>query len=132
MQTDSSGRYAVLYRPAHLIGLELAISVLRVGLRGEATGTPTSFRGDVVAVAKRNLAAGERLDGEGGYCVYGALMPAAQSLAQNLLPIGLTHNMRLRAPVAAGQSLRWDDVAYETTNTTVRMRRLMEKQFRSE
>ncbi|NJN17775.1 MAG: flagellar biosynthesis protein FlgA [Oscillochloris sp.] len=127
--TDSSGRYSALYRPAHLIGLELAISVLRVGLRAEATGAPNGFRGDVAAVTKRALAAEELLDGEGGYTVYGQLMPAADSLRRGALPIGLAHNLRLRRPVAAGQLVTWDDVQYEPTNPSVRMRRLMEKTF---
>ncbi len=67
LQTDGSGRYAALYRPTHLIGLELGISVASAALRGEPTGVPTGFRGDVATVAKRDLAAGETLDGEGGY-----------------------------------------------------------------
>jgi predicted homoserine dehydrogenase-like protein len=128
--TDESGRYTALYRPYHLIGLELAISVLRVGLRGEPTGRPSAFRGDVAAVAKRDLAEGEPLDGEGGYTIYGALVPAADSLARGLLPIGLAHGVALRRPVPAGQALTWDDVQYEPTNPAVRMRRLMEKTFR--
>jgi predicted homoserine dehydrogenase-like protein len=129
LNTDSSGRYTALYRPYHLIGLELTISVLRVGLRGEATGTPTAFRGDVVAVAKTDLPADTVLDGEGGAAVYGQLLPASASLAQGALPIGLAHGVQLRRPIAAGAILRWDDVTYETTNPTVRIRRLMERTF---
>ena len=79
--TDASGRVSALYRPFHLIGLELNISILSAALRGEATGAPTGFRGDVVATAKRDLRAGEVLDGEGGACVWGKLMPARASLA---------------------------------------------------
>ena len=73
--TDPQGNYSAMYKPFHLIGLELGISVASIGLRGEATGAPDGFRGDVVAVAKRDLQPGERLDGEGGYTVYGRLMP---------------------------------------------------------
>ncbi|MGQ9927998.1 MAG: NAD(P)H-dependent oxidoreductase [Chloroflexaceae bacterium] len=127
--TDASGRYTALYRPYHLMGLELAMSVLRVGLRGEATGRPITLRGDVAAVAKRDLAAGERLDGEGGYTVYGKLLPAATSLERGLLPIGLARDLTLRHPVPAGHTLRWEDVHYEPTNPTVRMRKLMERTF---
>jgi predicted homoserine dehydrogenase-like protein len=129
LNTDSSGRYTAIYRPYHLIGLELAVSVLRVGLRGEATGTPNAFRGDVVAVAKTDLPADTVLDGEGGATVYGQLMPAAASLAHGALPIGLAHGVQLRRPIAAGAILRWDDVLYETTNPTVRFRKLMERTF---
>ena len=77
LKTDASGRYAAMYKPYHLIGLELNISILSAALRGEPTGQPHGFRGDVAAVAKRDLRAGEMLDGEGGYTVWGKLMPAA-------------------------------------------------------
>jgi predicted homoserine dehydrogenase-like protein len=100
--TDATGRYAALYRPFHLIGLELSISVLNAALRREATGATQAWRGDVAAVAKRALKAGERLDGEGGYTVYGKLMPAAASSEIRALPIGLAHNVTLLADVAAG------------------------------
>jgi len=125
--TDASGVYSALYRPSHLIGLELPISVLRVGLRQEPTGYPRAFLGDVVAVAKRDLAEGEALDGEGGYTVYGKLMPAADSVAMGALPIGLAHNTRTLRPIPAGTVVRWDDVDYETNHPTVRLRRFMER-----
>ena len=78
--TDDSGRYAAMYKPFHLIGLELGISVASVGLRREPTGVARGWHGDVVATAKRDLREGELLDGEGGYTVYGKLMPAADSM----------------------------------------------------
>ena len=69
LKTDDSGRYAAMYKPYHLIGLELGISVLNAALRGEPTGSSSEWRGDAVATAKRELKAGETLDGEGGYTV---------------------------------------------------------------
>src|SRR5207244_10229813 len=99
--TDPSGRYAAMYKPYHAIGLELGISVASAGLRQEPTGQPRAFAADVVATAKRALAAGEALDGEGGFTVYGKLMPAALSLARRGLPLGLAHGMRPVNPVAA-------------------------------
>src|SRR5438067_636311 len=111
LKTDASGGYAAMYKPYHLIGLELGISVLSAGLRGEPTGQPRDWRGDVVAVAKRRLAAGETLDGEGGYTVWGKLVPAARSVAEDALPIGLAHHVRLIRGVAAGEIVRWADVA---------------------
>jgi len=127
LPTDLTGRYAAMYRPNHLIGLELAISVLRVGLRGEATGAPIGFTADVGATAKRDLAAGEILDGEGGYCVYGTLIPAARALEDGAFPIGLAHNVRLKHEMAAGQVLRWADVEYDEMDPAVRFRREMER-----
>src|SRR5262245_34402512 len=80
MLPDRSGRYAALYRPIHMIGLELGVSVASVALRKEPTGAPTAWRSDVVAVAKRPLRSGEVLDGEGGFCVWGRQAPAERSL----------------------------------------------------
>lgn len=125
--TDESGRYAAMYRPYHLIGLELGISVASVALRGEPTGAAEGFRGDVAAVAKRALAEGEMLDGEGGFTVRGRLMPAADSLAQDALPIGLAHGVALNAPVAAGAVVRWSDVKIDPASEAVRVRREMER-----
>lgn len=126
MRTDPSGRYGALYRPYHLIGLELAISVASAVLRGEATGTPRVMRGDVVSVAKRDLRAGEVLDGEGGYTVRGSLAPAGASLARRALPIGLTGGVPLRRDVAAGAVLTYDDVEVDEAATAVRLRRRLE------
>ena len=124
--TDASGRISALYRPFHLIGLELNVSILSAALRGEATGAPTGFRGDVVATAKRDLRAGEMLDGEGGACVWGKLMPAQDSLAIGGLPIGLANHVKLVHAVRAGQCVTWSDVRVDKTDEAYRYRRAME------
>jgi predicted homoserine dehydrogenase-like protein len=123
--TDASGNYAAMYKPYHLIGLELAISVASIGLRGEPTGAPEAFRADAVAVAKRDLREGEVLDGEGGYTVYGRLMRAADSLRAAALPIGLAHGVRLMRAVPADRTVTWNDVV-ERDSQAVRVRREME------
>ena len=127
--TDPSGRYSAMYKPTHAIGLELGISVASVGLRGEPTGAPTDWRGDVVATAKRALRAGETLDGEGGYTVYGKLAPAAASLELGALPLGLAHGVTLKRAVAAHAPVRWVDVAFDADHPAVRFRREMEAAF---
>jgi predicted homoserine dehydrogenase-like protein len=129
VRTDSSGRYACLYKRWHLIGLEVGISVASVGLRREPTGCPTGFRADVVATAKRDLKPGEILDGEGGYTVVGKLMQAQASLRIGGLPLGLAHGVKLLKPVAAGQPLRWTDVAVDESSHAVKARREMERLF---
>jgi predicted homoserine dehydrogenase-like protein len=129
VRTDPSGRYACLYKRWHLIGLEVGISVASVAVRGEPTGCPTGWRADAVATAKRELKPGELLDGEGGYTVVGKLMPAADSLDLGALPLGLAHGWQLVRGVAAGQPLRWSDVAVDESNSAVRVRREMQKAF---
>jgi len=128
--TDPSGQYTAMYKPFHLIGLELGISVASVGLRGEATGAPIGFNADVVATAKRDLAAGEMLDGEGGHTVYGKVMPALESLHLGGLPLGLAHKVRLRNAVGAGRPVRWEDVDIDERQPAVAFRREMEQAYR--
>jgi predicted homoserine dehydrogenase-like protein len=125
--SDASGRFSALYRPFHLIGLELNISVLSAALRGEPTGSPTGFRGDVVSTAKRALRAGEVLDGEGGACVWGKLMPASRSLTIGGLPIGLANHVTLKRDIAVGQPVTWNDIRIDTTDEAYRYRRAMEE-----
>jgi predicted homoserine dehydrogenase-like protein len=127
--TAPSGRISALYRPFHLIGLELNVSILSAALRGEATGVANGFRGDVVSTAKRDLRAGEMLDGEGGGCVWGKLMPAGDSLRIGGLPIGLANRVPLIRNVPAGASVTWDDVRIDTSDTVYQYRRAMEATF---
>ena len=129
MNTDKSGRYSAMYKPFHLIGLELNISVLAAALLGKPTGATRGFSGDVVATAKRDLLAAEVLDGEGGATVYGKLLPARESLSIGGLPIGLATRVTLRRPVAAGEIVRWDDVEFAAEDPTVVARKQMEQRF---
>lgn len=125
--TDPGGNYSAMYKPYHLIGLELGITVASVGLRAEPTGAPQAWRADVVATAKRALKAGDRLDGEGGYTVYGRLMPAQASRAIEGLPLGLANGVVLVRDVAEGAPLRWSDVRFDADDEAVRIRREMER-----
>jgi len=129
LMPDKSGRYAALYRPIHMIGLELGISVASVVLRQEATGAPVGFHSDVVATAKRALKQAEILDGEGGFCVWGKQVPAMRSLAEGYLPLGLAQNVPLTRNIAEGECLRWTDVSYDPSDFAVRVRREMEATF---
>jgi predicted homoserine dehydrogenase-like protein len=127
--TDPTGRYFTLYKRWHLIGLEVGMSVASVALRGEPTGVAQSWRADVVATAKRDLQAGETLDGEGGYTVWGKLLPASTSARMGGLPLGLAHQVKLVRAVKKGQSLCWDDVAMDTTLPAYRIRMEMQEMF---
>jgi len=129
MLPDSSGRYAALYRPVHFSGLELGVSVAWAALYRQPTGAPVCFNSDVVATAKKALRRGEVLDGEGGFCVWGKQLPAAVSLADGLLPLGLAQNVTLTRDVMAGECLRWDDVSIDRTDAVVVFRREMEQAF---
>lgn len=126
VKTDPTGRYAAIYRPYHLVGMEMSVSVLRAGLLGQATGSSVTFTGDVVARAKRSLAAGEVLDGEGGYTVHGTLRPARLAVEAGELPVGLAYDLRLKRPVPEGQVIHWTDVEHDESAPLIRLRREME------
>ena len=128
--TDPSGRYFTLYKRWHLIGLEVGMSVASVALRKEATGVAHCWNADVVATAKRDLQPGEILDGEGGYTVWGKLLPAQKSLAMGGLPLGLAHDIKVIRPVKKAQSLCWDDVAVDTSTHAYKIRQELEQRFK--
>ena len=129
MLQDKSGKYAALYRPTHMIGLELGLSVASAALRKEPTGTSTMFNSDVVATAKRQLKKGEILDGEGGFCVWGKQTPADASLKEGYLPLGLAQHIKLKGDIKEGQRLKWSDVEIDTTDFAYKFRREMEAAF---
>ena len=126
MNTDATGRYSAMYKPFHLIGLELNVSILSAGLLCKPTGATRDFVGDAVATAKRDLAAGEILDGEGGFTVYGKLLSARASLERGALPIGLAHGVVLKRAVGVGEVVGWDDVVIDADLPAVQARRAME------
>jgi len=121
--TDDSGWYGSMWRPFHLIGLETSVSVLSACLRKEATGTSARYRADAVATAKRDLKAGEWLDGEGGFCVWAKAIPARIAAPMNALPIGLAHHVRLIRDVPEDQVVTFDDVALTEDQDIVTLRK---------
>jgi len=129
MNTDSSGRYSAMYKPFHLIGLEVGYSVLSAALAGRPTGATRGWNGDVVAVAKRNLKAGDVLDGEGGATVGGKVVPSARSMREQALPIGLAHGVKLMSDVPLGKTVSWQDIDFDASDPTIAARREMESRF---
>jgi len=129
MLPDRNHDYMALYRPIHMIGLELGISVASAALRGEPTGAPIGWYSDVAATAKRPLKAGEMLDGEGGYTVWGKQLPVVRAQALDALPLGLASNVTLKRDVAEGETVAWADVDYDSRDEAVLVRREMEAAF---
>lgn len=128
VRTDASGEYAALYRPSHLIGLELGISVASAALRHEPTGTSKSFVGDVASVAKKDLQPGDVLDGEGGYTVFGRLVRSEESMVNSYLPMGLSGKARVVRPVAKDAILTYEDVELDEDQFAYKLRKEMERE----
>jgi predicted homoserine dehydrogenase-like protein len=127
---DPSGEYGALYRPFHMIGFELGISVASAALRGEATGSAIDFTADVAATAKKDLKPGDTLDGEGGYTVFGRLVPARESVERRYLPMGLSHGARMVKPVTKDSIVTYDDAIVDESSFACRLRRQQESALR--
>ncbi len=121
------GPYWALYRPYHLTSLETPISIARAVISGDTTvATDSPPTAETVAVAKRDLEAGERIDGLGGFSVYGMIERADTARAGNQLPLGLAPGSVMRKPVGAGQTITYDDVELDESQTIVHLRRLQD------
>ena len=126
MNTDNTGQFSAMYKPFHLIGMELNISIFSAALLNQATGQTQKFTGDVVSTTKRNLKKGEMLDGEGGATVWGKLIPAKLSLSLEALPIGLAHSIKLKNDIKENEIIKWSDVEFSSNDPAISYRRLME------
>jgi predicted homoserine dehydrogenase-like protein len=106
LPASSDKRYAAFWRPYHLCGIETPMSIAEAALFGRPTAAvPGAPVADVVAVAKRDLRPGDKLDGSGGALVRGQIERVEVALDERLLPLGLADGVELTEPVAAGQPI---------------------------
>jgi predicted homoserine dehydrogenase-like protein len=126
VMVDDTGHYGLMYRPTHILGLELNKSVASVGLFGLPTGCPAGFTADMVAVAKKDLQPGESLDGPGAYTTYGQLVPAKESLQRQYLPTGFSEKVKVIRPVAKDTILTYADVSIDETLFSYKLRKGIE------
>ena len=131
MNTDQSGEFSAMYKPFHLIGMELNTSIFSAALLKLPTGQTKYFKGDVVSVSKKNLKKGEKLDGEGGFTVWGKLIPASTSLNLKALPIGLANDMFLKKDIDKDKIITWNDVEFDSNDEIISYRHQMESKFRN-
>ena len=123
-----NGRYYSFVRPYHLWFLEAPISIARAYIHREVAlvplDTPTA---DVMAVAKRDLKAGDCLDTFGGFTQYGLIEEALEAQALHALPIGLAPGAVVARSVSAGSVITWDDVHLDESQTLVKLRRMQDQ-----
>jgi predicted homoserine dehydrogenase-like protein len=105
------GPFYTFYTPFHLPHLQIASTIGRAFIQNDPTVAPIGGPVcEVVAVAKRDLKAGERLDGIGGFCVYGLIDNTSSARGMNALPIGLSEGCIMRRTVAKDSVVSFDDV----------------------
>ena len=110
MVTDNSGEYSAIWRPYHYVGLELAQSIYSIALDRKPTGYTKFFNADVVSVAKKDLASGEMLDGEGGFASRGRLVASKDSIEGKFLPLGLSDGAKIKKSIKKDEFIKIDDV----------------------
>jgi len=110
MVTDNSGEYSAIWRPYHYVGLELAQSIYSIALDKKPTGYTKFFNADVVSVAKKDLASGEILDGEGGFASRGRLVASKDSIGGNFLPLGLSDGAKTKKSIKKDEFIKIEDV----------------------
>jgi predicted homoserine dehydrogenase-like protein len=121
------GKYFTFFRPYHLWFLEAPLSVARAHLYRQATLRPLDEPvAEVMAVAKRDLHPGERLDEFGGYTCYGVMDLAEAATRQDALPIGLAPGARVVCQVEKGSVIGWEDVELDEGSLVVQLRREMD------
>jgi len=117
-----AGPFYVFYTPFHLPHLQIASTIGRAVVLNDATVAPLGGpRCEVVAVAKRDLRAGERLDGIGGFAAYGLIENSAAARAADALPMGLSEGCTLRRDVSRDQVLTASDVAMPAERSSDRL-----------
>ena len=122
-----NGKNYLLYRPYHLVAVEAPISIAKAALYGQPTGAPLPTPvADVITVAKRNLKAEEVLDGSGGYTVNGLIEKAEIARAENLLPLGLAYDVKLKSDVSQGEAISYDMVELNEASFVLKLRRLQD------
>jgi predicted homoserine dehydrogenase-like protein len=105
------GPFYVFYTPFHLPHLQIASTIARAAIHRDPTVAPMAGPVcEVVTVAKRDLKAGERLDGVGGFCAYGLIENATEARASEALPIGLSEGCILRQDKKKDDVLSFNDV----------------------
>lgn len=122
----------VLYRPYHLCSLETPLTVAKAVLDNISTLVPMDggLVCETVAVAKKDLKAGDMLDGIGGYTVYGTVDTHQNMLNDNAVPLGvITKNTKLVKDVKKGQTITYDMVSLDDNSLIVQLRKLQDRFF---
>jgi len=125
-----SGPNYLLYRPYHLANIEVPLSIARAIFYHEPTlQAKGSLVAETITVAKRNLKRGERLDGIGGYTVYGSIEKADAARREKLLPLGLARGAIIKKSISRGDYITYDDVELDSSSFLLNLRKTQDELF---
>jgi predicted homoserine dehydrogenase-like protein len=121
-----------LFRPYHLTSLETPLSVAGAYFYNEQTIAPwKGMVAETVTMAKKDLQPGDRLDGIGGFTVYGQIMTNEDAKATNALPIGLVQAQTMIRAVKAGEIITYDDIEHPANSVIWELRKLQDQAIRT-
>ena len=120
-----------LYRPYHLCNLETPLTVAKIVIDGEPTIIPLDGPvSECIAVAKRDLKAGETIDGIGGYTTYGSIATAQETYEKGYVVYALVNkNTRMKCDVKKGTLLTLDMVDLDTSTQLYQVRKEQDKMY---
>ncbi len=122
------GSHYLLYRPYHLGNLEAPLSIAKAVFDGVPSIAPLGAPvAETIAVAKRDIKAGDEIDEIGGYKVYGTIERAEVARTEQLLPFGLAKGARLLVDLPKGRPVSYADVTLNASCFTVMLRRMQNK-----
>ena len=125
-----AGPLWTLYRPYHLCNLETPLTIAKAVIDHEPTIVPIDGTiSECITVAKKDMHAGELLDGIGGYTTYGSICEAKEAQAAGYVIYGLVNNKTRLTDVKKGELLTWDKVAPDTTTDLYKIRRDQDKMY---
>jgi predicted homoserine dehydrogenase-like protein len=117
-----------LFRPYHLTCIETPYSVIRACLYGETTGAAKEkLVTEVIAVAKKDLKAGEILDGGGGYTAVGMIESADVAAREDFLPLGFAYNIPVTRDIPKDSPIKRSDVEMDTSGFLYKLRALQDE-----
>lgn len=121
--TRADGPYYLHYRPYHLCDLETPQSIAEAVLLGEVTVAAETMNAEVVAVAKRNLETGTKVEGIGGADIYGRIYTYQQAAELQAVPLGIAAGGKVTAPVTRGEILSESNFDPDASTFIYKLRR---------
>jgi len=118
----------LLFRPFHLCSIEVPLTAAQAVIYGESSGHPLPKPvSECIAIAKKDLKAGETLDAIGEYCYRASIDTVEAARRENLLPLGLAKGAVLKRDVPVGRAISYDDLAEIPDTLLLQMRRLQDR-----
>jgi predicted homoserine dehydrogenase-like protein len=126
------GPYYMFYRPFHLCNIETPIAAAESVLYGETTVIPKTLVSEVVALAKRDLKAGEIIEGIGSADIFNTIYTYQDARAKKGIPMGIAPGGKVLRDTARGEMLTEDNFAPDTSTLVYKLRQMQNAMLKTE